>query len=462
MHKDLEDLWQQTLIQLKEKVQVTVPAEKMLEQLKIKGIVNNNQLTLETSNPFVINLVSQRYGKELRNIFSELLDTAIDIHFVESDINHSSSAPVISHPSPSPEATFKNSRDPYIQSALPKDNRDKIQIANLNPRYTFENFVVGSHNKFAHAIAWRVAESPGKIYNPLFIYGGVGLGKTHLMQAIGHHLLQQNSQIRVTYIASERFMNELINALRDNTTPQFKNRYRNVDLLLIDDIQFIGGKESTQDEFFHTFNELYEAEKQIVISSDRPPNQLSTLKDRLRSRFEMGLITDIQPPELETRVAILKKKAEMDQWTVSDDVLHYIASLYKSNVRELEGAFIRLMAHTSLSGGRPTVQFAQSVLGNLSVKELNADRIQEVTAAHFHLTIEDLKSSRRTKEINLARQVAIFLCCELTSLSTPRLGELFGNRDHTTILHARDKIEALLESDQNIQSVIEEIKNSLR
>lgn len=452
MYKDLEELWQKAMALLKEKTQVSLPLEKMLEQLKIKSLVNN-QLTLETSNSFVITLVSQRYSQDLVHIFSELTETQTEVHFIVSDPGVS----VKSSPEGNTISEAPPKKDLPIYSA-----KEKVPTSNLNPRYTFENFVVGSHNKFAHAIAWRVAESPGKNYNPLFIYGGVGLGKTHLMQAIGHHLLQQRPTIRVTYIASERFMNELINALRDNTTPDFKNRYRNVDLLLIDDIQFIGGKESTQEEFFHTFNELYEAGKQIVISSDRAPNQLSTLKDRLRSRFEMGLITDIQPPELETRIAILKKKAEMDQWNVSDDVLHYIASLYKSNVRELEGAFIKLMAYTSLNGIRPTVQVAQSVLGNLSVKELTADRIQEVTAEHFHLAIDDLKSTRRTKEINMARQIAIFLCCELTSLSTPRLGELFGNRDHSTILHARDKIEDLLQKDQSIQSTIEEIKNSLR
>jgi len=315
--------------------------------------------------------------------------------------------------------------------------------------------VVGSHNKFAHATAWRVAEAPGKAFNPLFIHGGVGLGKTHLMQAIGHHLLAKHENMRVMYISSERFTNELINAIKDGSQMAFKNRYRTTDLLLIDDIQFIGNKESTQEEFFHTFNDLYEAGKQIVITSDRPPREISTLEDRLRSRFEMGLISDIQPPELETRIAILKKKAEMDGMDVPDEVLHYIARVYINNVRELEGALLRIMAYTSLTNTLPTIAVAQSVLGQAPERELSPERIQEVVAEFYRVTLTEMRGPGRSKAINTARQVAIYLCCELTELSTPRIGELFGNRDHTTILHGRDKIKNLLKEDQKLQQELQ-------
>lgn len=333
---------------------------------------------------------------------------------------------------------------------------------NLNPRYTFENFVVGSHNKFPHATALHVAESPGKAYNPLFIYGGVGLGKTHLMHAIGHRIMEERKDLRILYISSERFTNELINSFRDGTTLKFKERYRSVDLLLIDDIQFIGGKESTQEEFFHTFNELHEAGKQIVITSDRPPQEIATLENRLRSRFQMGLICDIQAPDFETRIAILKKKADMDGLHIPDDVHHYIARVYQSNVRELEGALIKLMAYTSMTGTHPTVAMAQSVLGPVPEREVNADLIQEVTARYFNKKVEDLKGSSREKAINQARQVAIYLCRELTELSFPKIGEQFGGRDHTTIMHAYERIKVRRQSESDIDQAVQELVEKLR
>lgn len=344
----------------------------------------------------------------------------------------------------------------HLPAAMPRAaaQRPEPLPHNLNDRYTFENFVVGSHNKFAHATALRVAETPGDAYNPLFLYGGVGLGKTHLMHAIGNQILQHRDDFRVMYISSERFTNELVNAFKDNRALEFRSRYRSVDLLLIDDIQFIAGKEATQEEFFHTFNELYGASKQIVISSDKHPNEISTLENRLRSRFQMGLITDIQAPDFETRIAILKKKAEMEDLEIPDEVLHLISRVYKSNVRELEGALTKIMAYTSMTGTQPTLALAQSVLGQMPDRDINAALIQEITANHFSKTVEELMGPSRSKDINFARQIAIYLCSELTDLSTPKIGECFGNRDHTTIIHSRDKIRELVKNDPKTQSIV--------
>ncbi|PKL80430.1 MAG: chromosomal replication initiator protein DnaA [Candidatus Melainabacteria bacterium HGW-Melainabacteria-1] len=405
-----------------------------------------HRLLLGVPNNFTLRKISQDYLAPLQQAVADVLGPGVAVEF-----------DIVARPMDGAQP----GREDIRQSAPAQVRTTQVQrpltANNLNPRYTFENFVVGSHNKFAHATAWRVAETPGTSYNPLFLYGGVGLGKTHLMQAIGLQILLFRPDFRVTYISSERFTNELINAFRDGTTPDFKNRYRSVDLLLIDDIQFIGGKESTQEEFFHTFNDLHEAGKQIVMTSDRPPNELSTLENRLRSRFQMGLICDIQPPDFETRIAILKKKADMDELEIPDEVLHFVARVYKSNVRELEGALIKLMAYTSMTGTQPTVSMAQSVLGQLPERDINPGLIQELTSDQFNLTVEDLKGQSRSKTINKARQIAIYLCCELTDLSTPKIGEFFGNRDHTTILHARDKIREQMQSDPDIPNIVNKL-----
>jgi chromosomal replication initiator protein len=447
MSHDLEALWQQTLATLKQ--HIAAPAYESFVRQSRAASLQNNLLLIETPNGFTQNFLSQRYSALFKDILQQISGDEIEVQFTVNEALASDPVPV-----PAPN-TGRSALDTRPQQQSQQQRERQLQMSNLNPRYTFDNFVVGSHNKFAHATAWRVAEAPGKAFNPLFIHGGVGLGKTHLMQAIGHHLLAHRDNIRVMYISSERFTNELINAIKDGSQMAFKNRYRTTDLLLIDDIQFIGNKESTQEEFFHTFNDLYEAGKQIVITSDRPPNQISTLEDRLRSRFEMGLISDIQPPELETRIAILKKKAEMDGIDVPDDVLHYIARVYVNNVRELEGALLRIMAYTSLTNTQPTVAVAQSVLGQAPERVLSPERIQEVTAEFYRVTTAEMRGPRRSKTLNTARQVAIYLCCELTELSTPRLGELFGDRDHTTIIHGRDKIKNLLKEDTKLQSELQ-------
>ena len=310
----------------------------------------------------------------------------------------------------------------------------------LNPKYTFDSFVVGNHGKFAHAAAWAVANNPGKAYNPLFIHGGVGLGKTHLMHAIGHLLLLANPRAKVAYVSTEKFTNEVINGIRTESMNDLRTRYRSIDLLLIDDIQFIERTTATQEEFFHTFNALHEAGKQLVIVSDRPPKQLTHLEDRLRNRFEWGLQTDIQAPDLETRIAILRKKAEQDGFEVPDEVLDFIAGAYHDNVRELEGAFIRVMAFASLNGSKPTLDSAQHILGTANVKPVTMERIATVIADHFNVSLEDLQSPKRNKEYTQPRHIACYLIREMTGSSFQAIGRFF-DRDHTSIMHGINKVK---------------------
>jgi chromosomal replication initiator protein len=338
--------------------------------------------------------------------------------------------------------------------------------ATLNPKYTFNSFVIGNSNRFAHAASLAVAESPAKAYNPLFIYGGVGLGKTHLMHAIGHYILENNSKSKVVYVSSEKFTNELINSIKDDKNEDFRNKYRNVDVLLIDDIQFIAGKDATQQEFFHTFNALHEANKQIILSSDRPPKEIPTLEDRLRSRFEWGLIADIQPPDFETRIAILKKKADVEGINVSNDVMVYIATKIKSNIRELEGALIRIVAYSSLTNKEISVDLAaealKDIISNKASKQVTIDLIQDVVANYYSLRIEDFKSQRRTRNVAYPRQVAMYLCRKLTDTSLPKIGEEFGGRDHTTVIHAYEKINESLKQDEALQEAINEITKKIQ
>lgn len=331
---------------------------------------------------------------------------------------------------------------------------------NLNPRYTFDNFVLGPSNRHAHAYSLAVAESPAKIYNPLFIYGGVGLGKTHLMQAICHHIKSKVATAKISYLTSERFTNELIDAIQHHATNGFRQKYRNTDVLVIDDVHFIAGKESTQEEFFHTFNTLYDAHKQIIISSDRPPKEIANLQERLVSRFNWGLTTDIQPPDLETRVAILKKKIEREPVAVPDDVIFFIAQIIKTNIRELEGALIRTIAYSLLEEKSITLDLTKEVLKDLlkePKKLITVDFIQRCVAEEFGMSLMDLKTRRRNKNIVLPRQVAMYISRELTDLSLPEIGEFFGGKDHTTVLHSYNKIKEVLEKDFNMRGRVEKI-----
>lgn len=340
------------------------------------------------------------------------------------------------------------------------------EASQLNPRYIFETFVIGASNRFAHAAAVAVAEAPAKAYNPLFIYGESGLGKTHLLHAIGAYAKELYGSTRVRYVSSEEFTNDFINSIRDDKASVFQKRYRDLDILLVDDIQFLENKERTQEEFFHTFNTLYNANKQIVISSDRPPKQLTTLEDRLRSRFEWGLITDIQPPELETRIAILRKKAAQDKLNAPDDVLEFIASKISTNIRELEGALIRVTAFASLNRQPVDMGLAEIVLRDLIpsdvTPEITAATIMASTASYFSLTLDDLCGTSRSRVLVNARQIAMYLCRELTELSLPKIGQTFGGRDHTTVMHADRKIRQLMAERRSIYNQVTELTNRIK
>ncbi len=335
----------------------------------------------------------------------------------------------------------------------------------LNPKYTFDSFVIGNSNRFAHAASLAVSEAPARAYNPLFIYGGVGLGKTHLMHAIGHNILINFPETKVYYVSSEKFTNELINAIKDDKNIEFRNKYRNVDVLLIDDIQFIAGKERTQEEFFHTFNALHDAVKQIIISSDRPPKEIPTLEDRLRSRFEWGLIADIQPPDFETRMAILKKKSDIENLDIPNEVMGYIVTKIKTNIRELEGALLRVKAYATLTNQSINIDMAtealKDIINSKNPKQITLELILDVVSNYYNLRIEDFKSSKRTRNIAFPRQIAMYLCRKLTDLSLPKIGEAFGGRDHSTVIHAYEKIFDRLNDDENLQNAINEIERKL-
>ena len=334
----------------------------------------------------------------------------------------------------------------------------------LNPKYTFEKFVVGACNEFAHAAALGAAETPGKTYNPLFIYGGVGLGKTHLMHAIGHSIKERNRHLRVAYITSEKFMNELINAIRYDKTQTFREKYRSIDVLLMDDVQFMAGKERTQEEFFHTFNALHNDQKQIVISSDCPPREIPTLEERLHSRFEWGLIADIEPPDLETKVAILKRKADLDGVSLPDDIAMFIAGKVRSNIRELEGSLVRLVAISSLRGMPISKMLAQDAMRNIVDNEsegITMPRIAKTVATHYKLSIEEIKSKNNSRQIAVPRQVAMYLCKRLTKHSFPEIGREFGGKHHTTVMHSVEKIDSVIKDDRNFHRVVSELIDSL-
>lgn len=342
-----------------------------------------------------------------------------------------------------------------------KPKKSSAPISNLNPKYTFDTFVVGNNNKLAHAASVAVAEAPAESYNPLFLYGGVGLGKTHLMHSIAHYILEKNKDAKVLYVTSERFTNELIDSIKHDKNQEFRDKYRSIDVLLIDDIQFIIGKESTQEEFFHTFNTLYEAKKQIIISSDKPPKDMVTLEERLRSRFEWGLTADIQPPDYETRMAILKKRAELDELEIPDDVMQYVANNIKSNIRELEGALNKICAFANLRNKNEpiTVSIAEEALKDLIIpngkKEITPELIAEIVANHYHITIDDLISKKKNKEIAYPRQITMYLCRKFTDTPLQTVGKILGKRDHSTILHGITKIEQDLKKNPSLQATID-------
>lgn len=370
-----------------------------------------------------------------------------------------------------------SSREYNVIISIPSQEPAKKRVSNhettnedisnsiLNPKYTFDTFVIGNGNRLAHAASVAVAEAPAKAYNPLFLYGGVGLGKTHLMHAIGHYILSQNPASKVLYVSSEKFTNELINAIKDDRNEEFRSKYRNIDVLLIDDIQFIGGKERTQEEFFHTFNALYEANKQIIISSDRSPKEITTLEDRLRSRFEWGLTADIQSPDLETRIAILQKKAQLENVYIPNDVFIFIADKVISNIRELEGALNRVIAYSTLTDTEISTDLCAEALKELlsanNTKIIDSSHIIDTVSRYFDLRPEEFKSQKRNRNISFPRQIAMFLCRELIGLSLPKIGDEFGGRDHTTVIHAIAKIESDIISNQETKRTVEELRRNI-
>jgi len=411
-----------------------------------------------------------RFGREIRiavtvnpQLEEAADDVATPIEHVDQSISRESDMSTNLHltpPSPSPVAA------PLAPEPSDLGTRPTSLETRLNPKYTFETFVIGSSNRFPHAAAVAVAEAPGKAYNPLLVYGDSGLGKTHLLHAIGHYVRSLYTGAKVRYVSSEEFTNEFINAIRDDRQDRFKRRYRDVDVLLIDDIQFLEGKTQTQEEFFHTFNTLHNANKQIVLTSDRAPKRLEALEDRLRNRFEWGLITDVQPPDLETRIAILRKKAAMDRLTAPPDVLEFIASKIQTNIRELEGALIRVTAFANLNRQEVDMTLAEIVLKDLIPEggepEITAALIIAQTAAYFGLSIEELTGPSRGRHLVMARQIAMYLCRELTDLSLPKIGAQFGNRDHTTVMYADRKINQLLAERRAVFNQVSELTNRVK
>lgn len=427
---------------------------------------NDNLMIVSVPNEFAKDWLQSRYYNIIKNTLQLIVNQNIDLYFylpseIETYLNDNGKAQV-------DESTIHLHREDDNESTknfFPKAKVEKNLLSFLNPKYQFDSFVIGGSNRFAHAASLAVAEAPAKSYNPLFIYGGVGLGKTHLMHAIGHEVFSLYPNLIVLYVSSETFTNELIKSIRDYKTVEFRNKYRTIDVLLIDDIQFLAGKESTQEEFFHTFNSLYEANKQIIISSDRPPKEIPTLEDRLRSRFECGLITDIQPPDLETRIAILSKKAKTDNIYIPDEVLLFIAQQIKSNIRELEGALCRIAAYASFEGKEINFELAekslQDIFSSNQNRKITINLIQETVAQHFNVKVTDLKGKKRTRNFAYPRHIAMYLCRLLTDNSLPKIGDSFGGKDHTTVLHAQEKIETSLKTDVELQVFIEKLKETL-
>jgi len=426
-------------------------------------------ISVRVPNPLFTNWLTKHYSVVISEALAEVDRPDVSIVYVPDDGTMAqpiqlSRPEVDNEPPPEPiEApAVLVSPTPPAEVA---DSREGQSVGGLIPRYTFDTFIVGPSNQFAHAACRAVAEAPSRSYNPLFIYGGVGLGKTHLMHAIGQYVLEHNQNLKLTYISSERFMNEMINALRYERILDFRERYRSVDVLLVDDIQFVSGKEGTQTEFFHTFNALYDAQKQIVLSSDHPPHEIPNLEERLRSRFEWGLIADIQAPDIETKIAILKRKAEAEAVPLPDNVAMYIAGRIKSNIRELEGSLIRLIAYASLTGREISLELTQEVLRNTieaDAKAITIETIQKFVSDYYQLKVAELKSRNNSKSVAMPRQVAMYLCKTLTHASLPEIGRSFGGKHHSTVIHSIRKVEQLRKTNTDFNNLIGGFVESIR
>lgn len=451
---ELGGIWSKAAQLIKERVGEQT-FERWFSPLSANLYRNDSRIELAFPNKFFKDWVSEHYGElikeSVKNIAQgrtiEVVLSVNDGGTLSRDVSTESREDI------SPQATKPGAQ-----------NVAEARLA-LNPTYTFDGFVVGPSNSFAHAASLAVAESPAKAYNPLFIYGGVGLGKTHLMQAIGHQIVDRHTSVRLVYVSGEGFTNQLIDAIQHHTTPKFRERYRRVDILLIDDIQFIAGKEATQEEFFHTFNALYDAHKQIVISSDRPPKQIPNIEERLISRFEWGLMTDIQPPDMETRVAILRKKVQGTGTSVSEDVISFIADKIKSNIRELEGALIRVVAYAKFKGKPIVLDIVKDVLKDMLLEEeakITLELIQDRVAKYFNIQPSNMKAKKRNRQIAYPRQIAMYIARELTDYSLFEIGEAFGGKDHTTVIYAQDKIRADIKKDVNKKGLVERLIKEIR
>ena len=473
------NLWNDVLRSLKTKLQ-RESFETWFTPIRFEGVDKERCLIrLRAPNQVVRDWVTVNYANLIGQSFTELSLDGFSVDWIlPADVSTSGAGPVVT----TQETTAAVTSGPAPLEPVPLEEvvRPSQTVAAtalapvreiafdpaLNAKYTFDSFVVGSCNQFAHAASHAVAEAPGKTYNPLFLYGGVGLGKTHLMHACGHAIKQRNPHLKLSYLSSERFMNELINAIRYDKTQGFREKYRSVDVLLIDDIQFMAGKERTQEEFFHTFNTLYEQQKQIVISSDCPPREIPTLEERLHSRFEWGLIADIEPPDLETKVAILKRKAETLGFAIPDDVALFIASRVKNNIRELEGSLIRLVAISSLRGIPISRELARDAIRNIASEEddsvITIEQIQKRVAASYKLTVDQLVSKNNSRKFSFPRQVAMYLCKRLTKNSYPEIGRAFGGKHHTTVIHSFEKIQSLAATDAGLQRLLRELSESLQ
>jgi chromosomal replication initiator protein len=442
------NIWDQVLSRIETKVN----RHSFYTWFKPTNYVSDDGVAIRVRVPNALfrDWLTKHYSAVLAEALAEVGRNGADVLFVTED------APAA--PPPAPE-------EPVVPDEVPPAEDDDAVPAGLGPRYSFDTFIVGSSNQFAHAACRAVAEAPSRSYNPLFIYGGVGLGKTHLMHAIGHYVLNHLKNLKLTYISSERFMNEMINAVRFDRVLDFRERYRSVDVLLVDDVQFLAGKEGTQTEFFHTFNALYDSQKQIVISSDCPPHEIPSLEERLRSRFEWGLIADIQPPDLETKVAILRKKAETEGIPLPDNVAIYIAGKIKSNIRELEGSLIRLIAYASLTGREISLPLAQDVLRNVlqqDEKAVTIEGIQKFVSDYYQLKVGELKSRNNSKSVAMPRQIAMYLCKKLTSASLPEIGKSFGGKHHSTVIHSIQKVEDMRQRDGDFNSLINNFIQTFR
>jgi chromosomal replication initiator protein len=463
------DLWDNILGSIKTKLE-DESFETWFNPISFEGVDNSRHvIRLRAPNPAVRDWVTIHYEKLIDQSFGEMNLAGYSVDWILPDEGATATTQTSGRDSSTGAAVARavqTSPAPVsIQAASPDTPGPALDPA-LNPKYTFGSFVVGSCNQFAHAASLAVAQAPGKTYNPLYLYGGVGLGKTHLMHACGHAIKQRSPHLTLCYLSSERFMNELINAIRYDKTPNFREKYRSVDVLLIDDIQFMAGKERTQEEFFHTFNTLYEQQKQIVISSDCPPREIPTLEERLHSRFEWGLIADLEPPDLETKVAILKRKAETMGVAIPDEVALFIATRVKNNVRELEGSLIRLLAISSLRGRPISEDLARDAIRNIASDEepglVTIPQIQKAVAAAHKLSVEQLISKNNARQFAFPRQIAMYLCKRLTNRSYPEIGRAFGGKHHTTVIHSFEKIQSMAASDSSFQRLLLDLAESLQ